>query len=73
MAIELHDGDVTFQSSFKRIGFTESGAVSAGFAAPRGRQFVVLLLGTVEKGARECDPVAMLDVLGFVPKERSDD
>lgn len=71
MAIELHDGDVTFQSSFNRV--SDSGVITVGFNPPRGRKFVVLLLGTVGKGARDCDPVAMLDALGFVPKEHSDD
>jgi hypothetical protein len=65
---ELYDGDVTFQTSFNKVGFlAEAGTVTQGFRPPKGKKFVVLLLGTVEKDARDCDPVEMLNSLGFIP------
>lgn len=64
--MELFDGDVTFQGSFNKIGFTEDDQkVTAGFKPPKGEQFVVLLLGTVKKGAIDCNPEEMLKRLGF--------
>lgn len=70
----LYDGDVTFQSSFNKVGFVgDTSIVTSGFKPPKGQKFVVLLLGTVDKGARDCDPVAMLNALGFVSAQTPKD
>ena len=64
--MELHDGDLTFTKSFTRIGFLpQGGRVAERFSAPKGREFVVLLLGTIPSGSTEVDAIAMLEQLGF--------
>lgn len=71
--MELFDGDVTFQGSFNKIGFTKDDQkVTAGFKPPKGEQFVVLLLGTVKKGTIDCNAEEMLNRLGFFREHKRD-
>lgn len=68
--MDLFNGAVTFQGSFNKIGFTDDGQkVTAGFKPPKGEQFVVLLLGTVKKGAVDCNAEELLNKLGFFRRE----
>lgn len=64
--VQLNIGDATFQKTFTKIGFTpDDDQVSVGFKPPKGRKFVVLLLGDVDAKAVYCDVEAMLNALGF--------
>jgi hypothetical protein len=68
----LHPGDATFAKSFTKISRGDNGAqLSAGFKPPKGREFVVLLLGDVEKGQPWVDVEKMLNELGFYRKDAS--
>lgn len=70
----LFIGDATFAKSFNKISRGEDGAqVSANFSAPKGREFVVLLIGEVEKGSPDADLNAMLNELGYFYKEPEND
>lgn len=62
----LHPGDATFSGSFKKISRGDNGQqMTAAFNPPKGREFVVLLLGDVEKGQSWVDVEKMLNDLGF--------
>ena len=68
----LHPGDATFATSFTKISRGDCGAqFSAAFKPPKGREFVVLLLGDVEKGQSWVDVEKMLNDLGFYRKDAS--
>lgn len=68
----LHPGDATFAKSFTKISRGDCGAqFSAAFKPPKGREFVVLLLGDVEKGQSWVDVEKMLNDLGFYRKDAS--
>lgn len=66
---DLCAGDATFAKSFQKISRGDNGAqMTAGFKAPKGREFVVLLLGDVEAGQSWVDIEKMLNDLGFYRK-----
>lgn len=68
----LRPGDATFAKSFTKISRGGNGEqLSAGFKPPKGREFVVLLLGDVEKGQPWVDVEKMLNDLGFYRKDAS--
>ena len=68
----LQPGDATFAKSFTKISRGDNGAqFSAAFKPPKGREFVVLLLGNVEKGQPWVDVEKMLNELGFYRKDDS--
>ncbi|HCZ8844392.1 Uncharacterised protein [Enterobacter hormaechei] len=69
--ISLHDGDASFASSFTKVVYSEDGkqCFSAGFKPTKGKKFVVLLLGEVDKTAIDYDLEAALNRLGFYRKE----
>ncbi|GEM_PF-1292048 len=67
--MELHDGDCTFQKSFNKVVFTVNGKITGGFKSPKGKQFVVVLIGTADKNADDFDTEAALNQLGFFRKE----
>ena len=68
----LHPGDATFAKSFTKISRGDNGEqLSAGFKPPKGREFVVLLLGDVENGQSWVDVEKMLNDLGFYRKAAS--
>lgn len=68
----LHPGDATFAKSFTKISRGDNGAqLSVGFKPPKGMEFVVLLLGDVEKGQSWVDVEKMLNELGFYRKDAS--
>lgn len=68
--MELLLGDASFTKSFTKVGFGESGnKYSFGFKAPRGKQFVVLLVGEADLKATDCDVEKMLNDLGFFRRE----
>mgnify|MGYP004548041311 FL=1 len=69
--ISLHDGDASFASSFTKVAYSEDGkqCFSAGFKPTKGKKFVVLLLGEVDKTAIDYDLEAALNRLGFYRKE----
>ncbi len=69
-ATTLHIGDGTFASSFTKVSRGENGdQFNASFKAPKGREFVVLLIGDVEKGTISVDVEKMLNDLGFYYRE----
>lgn len=69
--IYLNDGDATFQKSFQKICFGESGEkYTFGFKASRGKKFVVLLLGEIDDKADDCDLDGMLGKLGFYRRDK---
>lgn len=69
---DLHAGDATFAKSFSKISRGDNGEqITAGFNAPKGREFVVMLLGDVEKGQSWVDIEKMLNELGFYRQQRS--
>lgn len=62
--IELNDGDASFSSTFE----LKTPVIAAKFKPRRGKKFVVLLLGEVDKNEETADIEAMLNKLGFVRK-----
>jgi hypothetical protein len=68
--MELSIGDVTFQKSFAKVGFDGINRVTGTFKAPKGRQFVTLLIGDVDAKSTDCDPEKMLNQLGFFYREQ---
>lgn len=67
---ELYAGDATFAKSFSKVSRGDNGEqLTASFSAPKGREFVVLLLGDVDKGQSWVDVEKMLNDLGFYRKE----
>lgn len=63
---ELHAGDATFAKSFNKISRGENGEqLTVGSKAPKGREFVTMLLGDVEAGQAWVDIEVMLNELGF--------
>jgi len=67
--MELCIGDFTFQGKFDKVVFAGSQRITGTFKPPKGRKFVVLLLGDVDGLETDFDAIAALDALGFVPKE----
>lgn len=66
MIDQLHNGDATFCTTFNKKAFGENGSeFTFGFKPPRGKKFVVLLLGTAPKNATEFDAEKALNDLGF--------
>lgn len=49
MMVELHDGDASFANTFTLQGQ----GIAARFKPPKGKKFVVLLLGVTDKEAVE--------------------
>jgi hypothetical protein len=71
-AYELFEGDCTFATHFNKVLRSDCGAeVTAGFKAPRGREFVVLLLGDVEAGQGCVDVDKMLNELGYFKRDEA--
>lgn len=63
----LTPGDATWAKSFTKVSRTDTGEeVSVGFRPPKGREFVVLLIGDVPKG-QVPDVDQMLADLGYRP------
>jgi len=71
--MELHIGDFTFQGKFDKIVFAGNQRITGTFKPPKGRKFVVLLLGDVDASDDDFDAITALDALGFVQKESSHD
>ncbi len=67
--MQLSIGDVTFQKSFSKVGFDGDNRVTGTFKAPKGRQFVTLLIGDIDAKANDCDPEKLLNELGFFYRE----
>lgn len=66
MIHQLLNGDATFCTTFNKKVFGDNGSeLTFGFKPPRGRKFVVLLLGTAPKNATEFDIERALNELGF--------
>lgn len=66
----LGPGDASFASNFKKVTRSDCGAsYEAGFKPPKGREFVVLLLGDAPKGSAWVDVEKMLNDLGFFRKD----
>lgn len=63
-------GSVIHTSSLNRQVFEDDGKELArfGYKAPKGKAFVLVLLGAVEKG-KAFDAVAALTALGWSPAE----
>ncbi|AYD44789.1 hypothetical protein [Yersinia rochesterensis] len=59
--LKLHDGDASFADTFTFQG--QGGA--ARFKPPKGKKFVVLLLGVTDKEAIEFNAEKALNKLGF--------
>lgn len=71
-AYELYEGDCSFAKRFNKITRSDSGEQLTGtFNAPRGREFVVLLLGDVEAGQSAVDINKMLNELGYFRREEA--
>lgn len=63
----LNPGDATWAKNFTKISRADTGQeVSVGFRPPKGREFVVLLIGDVPKG-QVPDVDEMLADLGYRP------
>lgn len=72
--MELNIGDVTFMSRFDKVAFTEANEPHTfGFRPHRGKKFVVLLLGEVDKKAIDAPAEAMLNELGFFRRTSPED
>ncbi|MEG0966750.1 MAG: hypothetical protein RSG92_15380 [Pseudomonas sp.] len=69
--MELSIGDFTFQDKFDKVVFAGGQRMTGTFKPPKGRKFVVLLLGDARPLDTDFDAIAALDRLGFVPKEDS--
>lgn len=71
--VQLFDGDATFVNSFTKIGWgQETGQkFTFGFKPERGKKFVVMLLGEVDKDATDYDLEAALNRLGFYRREEA--
>ncbi|HBR1446039.1 TPA: hypothetical protein L9L55_005061 [Klebsiella quasipneumoniae subsp. quasipneumoniae] len=66
----LHPGDATFATSFTRIIYSEDGdKFSAAFKPPKGKKFVVLLVGVADKNAQYFELEQALNRLGFYRRE----
>lgn len=69
--VYLNDGDATFSSKFVKVcyGSTEEQEFKFSFSPGKGKKFVTLLLGEVDKKANDCDIEGMLNRLGFYRRE----
>lgn len=67
---DMHPGSVIQTSSFSRQYFEDDGKELArfGYKAPKGKAFVLVLLGAVEKG-RAFDAIGALKALGWTPPD----
>ncbi|HGP0312935.1 TPA: hypothetical protein ACLE2D_003711 [Citrobacter freundii] len=69
--ISLHNGDATFATTFTKIIFSEDGnKLSAAFKPPKGKKFVVLLVGVADKNAQDFELERALNRLGFYRREK---
>jgi len=69
----LNIGDASFAKTFSKVSRSDDGAqLTASFKAPKGQEFVVLLLGTTEAGQSWVDVEKMLNELGFYYKEQAE-
>lgn len=69
MMVELHDGDASFANTFTLQGK----GIAARFKPPKGKKFVVLLLGVTDKEAVEFNAEKALNKLGFYRTEGNAD
>ncbi|MEG1349769.1 MAG: hypothetical protein RSD49_17175 [Hafnia sp.] len=69
---EIRVGDIGLQSMTKRIWWIHGMPHDAAFRVPKGNQYIVLLLGQIQKDHRlilnEDKIVEMMDQIGWVPK-----
>lgn len=59
--VKLHDGDASFANTFT----LQAKGIVARFKPPKGKKFVVLLLGATDKEAIEFNAEKALNKLGF--------
>jgi hypothetical protein len=72
--MDCHIGDAAFAKLFRKTQRNSDGLqISANFAPPKGKEFVVLLIGEVDAGTVYADPDVMLNALGYFKKPNGAD
>lgn len=71
--MDLLIGDCTFQAKFDKVEFSETQRITGTFNPPPGQHFVVLLLGTTDRGSIDFDVDGALRELGYVRKEEANE
>lgn len=71
--MNLANGDCTFQAKFDKVEFSGNQRITGTFTPPPGQKFVVLLLGTTDRGSIDFDVDGALRGLGYVRKEEANE